>query len=69
MKRTILTLFGLWLFAAGMARGQSTPAITQQPTNQTVFAGSNAMLTVAVSGTGPLGYNGNLTAPTCRRPS
>ncbi|MGA2174598.1 MAG: immunoglobulin domain-containing protein [Verrucomicrobiota bacterium] len=56
MKRTILTLFGLWLFAAGMARGQSTPAITQQPTNQTVFAGSNAMLTVAVSGTGPLGY-------------
>jgi hypothetical protein len=34
----------------------ATPAITTQPTNQLVFQGQNAFLSVAASGTGPLTY-------------
>jgi sugar lactone lactonase YvrE len=56
MKRRILAIFGLLLFAAGIARGQSAPSITQQPTNQTVLAGSNATFSVGVSGAGPLDF-------------
>jgi sugar lactone lactonase YvrE len=44
------------LFAAGMVRGQSAPTITQQPANQTNYAGGNAEFTVAVSGAGPFEY-------------
>jgi sugar lactone lactonase YvrE len=46
----------LLLFAGGLARGQSAPVITQDLTNQVVPVGSNAILSVAVSGTGPFTY-------------
>ena len=54
------------LFAVFPLKAQ--PVITQQLTNQTVIAGSNAIFTVSVSGTGPFTYqwqfNGtNLYAP------
>jgi len=49
-------LFGWLLMAAVMARGQSAPVITQQPTNLTVLAGSNATFSAGVSGTGPFEY-------------
>jgi sugar lactone lactonase YvrE len=46
----------LWLFGAPLARGQSAPVITQDLTNQFVSVGSNAILSIAVSGTGPFTY-------------
>jgi hypothetical protein len=52
-KRRLTTLLAAALLA-GMAQAQ--PTITQQPTNQMVFGGSNVTLSVAVSGTGPFTY-------------
>ncbi len=56
MDRRKQILFVLLVIAAGTAWGQPAPTVTQQPTNQTVYAGSNATFTVAVSGTGPFTY-------------
>jgi sugar lactone lactonase YvrE len=42
--------------AAEMASGQTGPTITQDITNQTVFAGFNAVFSIGVSGTGPFDY-------------
>jgi len=49
----------LWAILAASLVPNSTeaqPAITTQPTNQTVFIGNTAILSVAVSGTGPFSY-------------
>jgi sugar lactone lactonase YvrE len=54
----VLCPFVILLLAvvAPAARAQTGPSITEQPASQTVLAGTNVMLSVGVSGSGPFIY-------------
>jgi sugar lactone lactonase YvrE len=54
-KPLVLVAGALFLQALNL-HGQSAPAITIQPTNQTVLVGTNVTFSVAVDGTGPFTY-------------
>ena len=45
-----------FLWCAPTLNAQTAPTITNQPASQTVLAGSNVTLSVAVAGTGPFSY-------------
>ena len=59
-KKPVLKRLGLaagaWVWCALNLPAQTAPTIATQPANQTVLAGSNAMFSVGVNGTGPFSY-------------
>ena len=58
MKTIILPLAAMTFGAVQLL---AQPVITTQPTNQIILNGSNALFSVAVSGTGPFAYQWQFT--------
>jgi hypothetical protein len=63
VKHNLIRIYLLWTALLAGITAEAQPVISQQPTNQTVIAGSIANFNVSVSGTDHSPTNGDSMAP------